>query len=301
MIATSREFLRRKLPPQAYQCARSFSWYSRFYLPRLVVSLFVRRTPNVQDVPGRRTSDLVHQLRSVNVIAPTEMCRIMTRNWSDKGKNRHNYTTIYSALFGKLRDQPLRIFELGLGTNNPELVSSMGENGRPGASLRGWREIFPHALVYGADIDRDILFEEDRIKTFYCDQLDSAAIHDLWSQPALQGLMDIILDDGLHTFEGNISFLEGSLEHLRPGGFYVVEDILQETIERWYERLETIYSKRFPNYEFAFVEMPNSFNDYDNNLLIVRRCKQSLADLPDEHARAARKRGTLAGASFQAI
>lgn len=37
------------------------------------------------------------------------------------------------------------------------------------------RELFPHALVYGADIDRDILFEEDRIKTFYCNQLDSVS------------------------------------------------------------------------------------------------------------------------------
>jgi hypothetical protein len=196
----------------------------------------------------------------------------MTRHESDKGQGWHNYTTIYSGLFGKRRDQPLRIFELGLGTNNPKLPSSMRDNGRPGASLRGWRELFPHALVYGADIDRDILFEEDRIKTFYCDQLDNIAIRNLWSQPALQDGMDIIIDDGLHTFEANISFLEGSLEHLRSGGIYVIEDILQETIERWHERLETIYSKRFPNHEFAFVELPNSMNpDHDNNILIIRR------------------------------
>ena len=172
-------------------------------------------------------------------------------------------------LFGKLRDQPLLIFELGLGTNNPKLSSTMGVNGRPGASLRGWRELFPHALVYGADIDRDILFEEDRIKTFYCDQLDSVAIRDLWSQAVLQGGMDIIIEDGLHTFEANTSFLDGSLERLRPGGFYVIEDINQKTIEKWHNQLETVYSKRFPNHEFALVSLPNSFNHLDNNLLII--------------------------------
>jgi hypothetical protein len=93
----------------------------------------------------------------------------MTRHGSDKGKGQgwHNYTTIYSVLFGKLHDQPFLIFELGLGTNNPNFPVNMGINGRPGASLRAWRELFPRALVYGADIDRDILFEEDRIKTFY--------------------------------------------------------------------------------------------------------------------------------------
>jgi hypothetical protein len=270
--ALAREWLRRQASPLAYERVRSFWWHSRFYLPRLVASFFVRRTPKVQGFPSGRASELVHKLRSINAFAPTKMCRVMTRHGSDKGHGWHNYTTVYSALFGKLRDQRLRIFELGLGTNNPKLASSMGINGRPGASLRGWRELFRHSSVYGADIDRDILFEEDRIKTFYCDQIDTVAVRDLWSQPVLQGGMDIIIDDGLHTFEGNISFLDKSLEHLRPGGVYVIEDIRRETVERWHARLEMTYSKRFPNHEFTLVELPNSFNDYDNNLVIIRRC-----------------------------
>jgi hypothetical protein len=271
MIATSRELLRRKLSPSAYQYVRSFWWYSHFYLPRLVVSPFVRRRPNVQGFPSGHPTDLVQQLRGINVYAPTEMCRVMTMYSSDKGHAWHNYTTIYSELMAKRRDEPLRIFELGLGTNNPGLVSSMGVNGRPGASLRGWCELFPHALVFGADIDRDILFDDDRIKTFYCDQLDSVAIRDLWSHAVLQGGMDLVIDDGLHTLEANLSFLDGSLEQVRPGGIYVIEDILQETIGRWHNQLETIYAKQFPNHDFALVELPNSYNTHDNNLLIISR------------------------------
>lgn len=194
----------------------------------------------------------------------------MTRHGSDKGNGWHAYTTVYSALIGTLRGKPLRILELGLGTNNPDRVSSMGLTGIPGASLRGWRELFPSALVYGADIDRNILFREDRIETFYCDQLDQAAISELWSQPDLKGGVDIIIDDGLHTFEGNVSFLDGSLEQLRPGGVYSTEDILRQSIESWHKQLE-IYAQRFPNHEFAFVEIPTSLNDYDSNMVIVRR------------------------------
>ena len=274
MTATARELLRRKLSPQAYQYLSFYWWHIRFYLPRLVASIFVQRTPKIQGFSGGHTSEpLLYQLLGINVFAPTKMCRVMTKHGSDKGRGWHNYTTIYSALFGKLRDQPLLIFELGLGTNNPKLTSSMGVNARPGASLHAWRQLFPHALVYGADIDRHILFEEDRIKTFYCDQLDSIAIRDLWSQPVLQGGMDIIIDDGLHTFEANTSFLGGSLEHLRPGEVYVIEDILHGTTEKWHHQLETIYSKRFPNHEFALVALPNSFNNYDNNLLIIRKSR----------------------------
>jgi hypothetical protein len=193
----------------------------------------------------------------------------MTKYGSDKGR-AHNYTTVYSALFKRCCDQPLRVFELGLGSNNPNVPSNMGLFGVPGASLRGWRELFPNAVVYGADIDRGILFQEDRIKTFYCDQLDRSSIRELWSHPDLQGGVDIIIEDGLHTFEANISFLEGSLAHLRPGGLYITEDIMWNRVDEWCDRLETIYSKQYPTYEFAFVVLPDRGNE-SNNLLVVRR------------------------------
>jgi SAM-dependent methyltransferase len=271
MANSIRDSIMRRLSPRTIQYIRYWKWLGYLYLPHLIGSVFVRRTPELRGFAGGSTSEsLRRQLRGVNVFAPTTMCHVMTRYGSDKGR-WHNYTTIYSELFGRRRDEPLSILELGLGTNNQNLVSSMGVNGRPGASLRGWRELFPRALVYGADIDRDILFEDDRIKTFYCDHLDRVAIRELWSQPGLRSGADIIVDDGLHTFEANTSFLDESLEHLRPGGVYVVEDIVASTIERWREHLGTTYSKRFQNHEFALVILPNSLTKYDNNLLIARR------------------------------
>jgi hypothetical protein len=144
----------------------------------------------------------------------------------------------------------------------------MGVFGMPGASLRAWQELFPHALIYGADIDRRILFQEDRIKTFYCDQLDPTSIDQVWAHPDLRGGMDIIIEDGLHTFEGNVSFLERSLGHLRPGGIYITEDIGWSHLQDWRARLETIYSKQYPTYEFALVVLAD--HGY-NNLLVARR------------------------------
>jgi hypothetical protein len=106
--------------------------------------------------------------------------------------------------------------------------------------------------------------------TFYCDQLDRVAIDEMWSQPALQGGMDIIVEDGMHTFEGSVSFLNGSLRMLRPGGVYVIEDVPTRMISRWQEELETNYSKRYLNLDFAIVQLPISHNDRDNNLMIIR-------------------------------
>src|SRR2546430_9571301 len=263
-----RPLVRRTLSPRMLQFVRFRWWCFSSYFPRLVTSWFVKRTPQIRSFGAALTlAHLAKRLQRVNVWAPTKLCRVMTKYGSDKGR-AHNYTTVYSALFKRRYHQPLRIFELGLGSNNLDVPSSMGVFGVPGASLRGWRELFPHALVYGADIDRGILFQEHRIKTFYCDQLDRSSIRELWLHPDLQDGMDIIIEDGLHTFEANVSFLEGSLNHLRPGGIYVAEDIMWSDVDKWYDRLEAIYSKKYPTYEFAFVVLANRGC---NNLLVVRR------------------------------
>jgi hypothetical protein len=215
MIAATRELLKRKLSPELFQRACFCWWYGKFYLPRSLASAVVHRTPVVHGQP----SDLVDQLREVNCFAPTAMCLVMTKYGSDKGNSWHNYTAVYSRLLRTFRSRPLRIFELGLGTNNPQLASTMGVDGRPGASLRGWRELFPKAAVFGADIDRDILFSEDRIQTFYCDQLDSSAIRDLWAEPALKRGMDVIIDDGFHRVSGNTSFSRDRWNIFAPVAF----------------------------------------------------------------------------------
>jgi hypothetical protein len=202
------------------------------------------------------------------------MCRVMTWYGSDKGCFSHNYTVVYQLLFKNLTEEPLRIFELGVGTNNESIKSTMGPLGMPGASLRGWRYLFPNARVYGADIDRNILFEEERIKTFYCDQLDPLAIEELWTHPELRDGVDILIEDGLHTFEANVSFLQGSLDHVRPNGYYIVEDIKGRCTEEWLGLLEMTYAKRYPVCEFVFASLPNSYNKHDNNLLIVHKPAQ---------------------------
>ncbi|MGQ0445335.1 MAG: hypothetical protein ACT4O2_09475 [Beijerinckiaceae bacterium] len=270
VIPAARNLFSRVLPRKAFLYVKSIWSILSLELPGLVSYGLTRRRLEVRGFGGEgSTSDLVKQLRSVNALVPTRMCRVMSEYGSDKGYHRrHNFTTVYSALFEGRLDQPLKLFELGIGIKKREMPSTM--DARPGASLRAWRELFPNALVYGADIDRDILFQENRIKTFYCDQLDQASIRELWSQPELQGGADIIIEDGLHTFEANVSFLEGSLEHLRPGGIYIVEDIATSMVERWYDHLEKLYSTRYNKYDLAFVVLPNYFNNIDNNLLVIR-------------------------------
>jgi hypothetical protein len=155
----------------------------------------------------------------------TELCNIMAAHGSDK-VGWHNYTPMYHHLFGPMRDRVFDLFEVGIGTNFQDVQSHMPANYRPGASLRGWREYFPKAQIVAADVDRRILFNDERISTYYVDQMSRDTIDNLWRKlPDRQ--FDIIIDDGLHSYESNINFLEASFHKLRRNGYYVIEDILQ--------------------------------------------------------------------------
>lgn len=167
-------------------------------------------------------STVKEQLINLDYQTPTELCEIMLRNKSDKS-GTHNYTFVYNHLFAPLRDKPINIMECGMGSNNPNIFSNMGLDGRPGASHYGWLEYFPQANVYGCDIDKDININIDRLKTFYCDQTKPETIKAMWDQ--LPQEFDIIIDDGWHVFPANQCFLENSFYKLKSGGIYIIEDI----------------------------------------------------------------------------
>jgi hypothetical protein len=136
----------------------------------------------------------------------------------------------------------------------------------PCGSLRGWRRYFPNANIYGADIDENILVKEERIVTYPCDQTNPQSIAALWNHFPEDHLFDIIIEDGLHTFAANKTFLEHSSHKLCHGGVYIVEDILREEIPLFQKYIGE------HNHEYAYmrlVEIPNPQNTSDNNVLVI--------------------------------
>jgi hypothetical protein len=207
----------------------------------------------------------------------TPLCAIMARCGSDKGPNPsrgnwHNYTAVYHDLFKDKVDTPLNVFELGLGTNNTSIPSNMGANGVPGASIRGWKEYFGRSQIFGADIDRNILFAEDRIQTVYCDQTNPSVIQQMWS---VLPDMDIIIEDGLHTFAANVTFFENSIHKLKRGGVYVIEDVANSEILRFTMKFEQ-WRVSFPELSFETRMLQHPVNNHDNNLIIIRHRTTSL-------------------------
>jgi|BEDMetMinimDraft_2_1075160.scaffolds.fasta_scaffold04894_2 hypothetical protein len=151
---------------------------------------------------------------------------------SDKA-SPHGYQRLYAKILSTLPAGPdFALLEIGLGTNFTDIPSNMGEGGRPGASLRAFRDVLPNAQIYGADIDERILFEEERIATFPVDQLNRESFSTLATR--LPRKPALVIDDGLRSPGANLNTILAAFEHLLPAeGIVVVEDIPDDRLEPW--------------------------------------------------------------------
>jgi hypothetical protein len=172
--------------------------------------------------------------------------RLLTEHGSDKATD-HDYHKLYSSILAD-REDVRSILEVGMGSNNLDVVSNMGAGGRPGASLRAFRDFLPNAQIYGADIDKSILFQEDRIKTFPVDQLKPEALSRL-VELIPDNYFDLVIDDGLHAPDANVNTLSFALGKVAPGGWIVVEDIRVESISVW-KLTSALLPRSFRSYIF---------------------------------------------------
>lgn len=177
----------------------------------------------------------------------------------------HTYADFYANLFSHCRNSVTKVFECGLGTNNPNLPSSMGISGKPGASLRVWRDFFSNATVYGADIDKDILFEEERIYTYFINQLDPVIIKSFWGEVG-EADYDFMIDDGLHTFEAGSTLFLHSIDKLSRNGIYIIEDVYPYDLSRY----KDFFQNKNYMVEYVCLFRP-SLVLADNSLVVVRK------------------------------
>jgi hypothetical protein len=165
---------------------------------------------------------------------------------SDKA-TMHDYYMVYAAILST-KKEITGLLEIGMGTNNEKIASNMSKFGKPGASLRAFRDFLPTATIYGADFDKNILFEEERIKSFFVDQTDAATFIAL--SEVIPNNLDIIIDDGLHAPNANIATLSFALEKLknRPNSWIVIEDIPEVAASIWHVVAAILPSEAYRSY-----------------------------------------------------
>jgi demethylmacrocin O-methyltransferase len=127
---------------------------------------------------------------------------------TDKGPSQHNYTELYERLFLQWKDDPIKIFEIGVAG---------------GGSLQMWQSYFPKARIFAVDILDTSQFSNARVTTLIADQANR---DHLQSAIAVSGSdIDVLIDDGGHTMEQQQVSLGFLFRHVKPGGYYVIEDV----------------------------------------------------------------------------
>lgn len=148
-------------------------------------------------------------------------------------KTSHGYEKIYAKLLSNFpKKDYIQFLEIGIGTNSPGLVSSMGRSGKPGASLKALEAFDDRLRLIGADVDRKILFQSERINCFFIDQTNFETYERLCEDSSLS-MFDFIVDDGLHSTLANINTIIFALKHLSTGGYLIIEDIPDASLPVW--------------------------------------------------------------------
>lgn len=122
----------------------------------------------------------------------------------------HVYTPVYWELFKDLREKPINFLEIGVSE---------------GYSIRMWREFFPYAKIFGWDnaihrfegpLPAGVLLQG-------VDQSDTASLLGTW-RDAGSPSFDIVIDDGSHVFDHQVTTFNTLWTMLTRDGIYVIED-----------------------------------------------------------------------------
>jgi hypothetical protein len=180
---------------------------------------------------------------------------------SDKGTIKHRYTDVYERLIDRLilaedfprADCDFMIAEAGIAC---------------GASLRAFANYLPGSTIYGYDIRPEC--------AGLCENLHNVniVIDDPAKMEAPDFCFDIFIDDASHISEQIVAMFENCWDWVRPGGYYVIED------------LRCTYNKAYTE-QFRSHFDPNAVND-----------RRSILDLMDTLMRVVDARGPVKELSY---
>ena len=192
-----------------------------------------------------------------------DLKEIFVKHKCDKGI-KHRYWEIYQKDFESLRNQPINILEIGTFK---------------GESTNAWLEYFSVANIYTIDtfervnaIDLPCL-ENPRVKRAQLDSTSQSCNTHFLNEKIK---FDIIIDDGLHTPEGQRLTFQRLFEFVKPQGAYYIEDV-------W------MLDKVDMNHSWI-TSHPNDFTKEKFNLLMteiqkyeVTHCNYSSKAVPDSY------------------
>ena len=161
----------------------------------------------------------------------------------------HELAELYDYILSDLRDKEINLLEIGIAW---------------GGSIQMWADYFQKGKIYGIDnvpflqnINRP--FNNDRITTIIGDAYHEDFIKYLKDQNLE---FDIILDDGPHTFESQLFFVNNFIDLVKDGGYLIVEDIYN------IEDARRLHAAMLSNVKFSFIVDRTSLTGQENEIVL---------------------------------
>ena len=123
----------------------------------------------------------------------------------------HHYFHIYNKHFQRFRNKPVHVLEIGVCK---------------GGSLKMWKNYFgEQAQIYGVDIDPACMKHNDPENGIHVLIADQANRDDLKRLVKDLPVIDIVIDDGGHTTNQQITSFDELYDKISENGVYLVEDL----------------------------------------------------------------------------
>ena len=180
------------------------------------------------------------------------LINIVNNEKTDKNTS-HSYLETYEKLFQDKKNTAKNILEIGV---------------QSGGSIKLWNDYFVNATIYGLDIIKirdhwPIILSESRVRLGCFDAYDSQFFND----EMINLKFDIMIDDGPHTLESMIFFIENYSKLLEDDGILVVEDV--QSIE-WIKYLTIAVPENLQKY-ISVYDLRENKNRYDDILFVINK------------------------------
>ena len=165
---------------------------------------------------------------------------------SDKNTNHSYISDVYEELLKPYRESAKVILEIGA---------------YDGGSLYMWKEYFKQAQVIGIEIAKRVDIKDARIKQIIANGYDPETLKLLPSE------IDIAIDDGPHSLQSQIKFIELYLNLIKPDGLLIIEDIAEASVEELKKHIPESHKNKY-----ILHDLRNRRNGrWDNIILVIRK------------------------------
>jgi len=174
---------------------------------------------------------------------------INTHQGTDK-TTTHSYGKVYNKYFSSIRESTESVLEIGIDS---------------GMALQAYSEFFINAQIYGIDIGDNVkqsVKDNRRVNLYFGDATNQDVVNHFNTE------FDIIVEDASHKPEHQIQHFKDFNKFVKPGGYYIIEDVNGQYYSKVLEETKKIANNDF---ECIVHDLRREKNRFDDILIVFRK------------------------------